>query len=37
MHIIGSLESNNFEYVDDAKFEVISDEFNVHMLNTQAT
>jgi len=37
MHIIRSLKANNFKNVDDAKFEVISDEFNVHVLNTQAT
>jgi len=37
VHIIGSLKAKNFKYVDDANFEVIRDEFNVHILNTQAT
>jgi hypothetical protein len=37
MHITGSLKTNNYKYVDDAKFVVISDEFNVHISNTQAT
>jgi len=30
MHVIGYLKANNYKYVDDANFEVISDEFNIY-------
>jgi hypothetical protein len=31
VHKLGSLKANNYKYGDDASFEVISDEFNVHI------